>query len=475
MKNQTVGASIWLLVGLSWLLSAGTVTFLLVHVTAVSSDYDQVINREVRQAESARFIQLHLKKQVQEWKDILLRGFDAQALEKHTNGFRKEQGVVRGALRGLLANVTDPSASALLDQFEQAWEKLNGSYDAGLSLFVGAAGNNPHDVDAMLKGQDRPPTDLLDKVVSRLSARAQEVPAAEKAAVEHERTIIVAILLTGFALLAAFTIGFVRRLNRVLRSTARQLLDGAGEIAAAATQVSTSAQSLAQGTSEQAASLEETSASGHEISATARRNNENSATVARLVEQSHGHCVEANDTLQQMMAAMQGIGASSDKISKIIRIIDEIAFQTNILALNAAVEAARAGEAGMGFAVVAGEVRNLAQRCASAAHDTAPLIEDSIARAGEGRARVDQVAESVRTLTEESTKVSRLVDEVNSGSQEQARGIEQMATAINQMQQVTQTAAASASQSAAAAQQLTAQSQCLNDIARQLAVLVGSA
>jgi methyl-accepting chemotaxis protein/methyl-accepting chemotaxis protein-1 (serine sensor receptor) len=125
--------------------------------------------------------------------------------------------------------------------------------------------------------------------------------------------------------------------------------------------------------------------------------------------------------------------------------------------------------------VVADEVRNLAQRCASAAHDTAPLIEDSIARAGEGKARVDQVAASIQTLTEESTKIRRLVDEVNSGSQEQARGIEQMATAIVQMEQVTQTAAASASESAAASQQLTAQSQCLNDIARQLASLVGSA
>jgi methyl-accepting chemotaxis protein/methyl-accepting chemotaxis protein-1 (serine sensor receptor) len=371
--------------------------------------------------------------------------------------------------------VTDPSASDLLNGFEQAWEKLNGSYDAGLSLFVGAAGNNPHDVDAMLKGQDRPPTDLLDKVVARLNQRVRELAAGEKAAVERKRSIIVAILLTGFALLAAFTVGFVRRLSRVLRGTASQLLEGAGEIAAAAMQVSNSAQSLAQSTSEQAASLEETAASGHEISATARRNNENSGIVAGLAEQSHAHCVEANGTLQQMMAAMQGIGASSDKISKIIRIIDDIAFQTNILALNAAVEAARAGEAGMGFAVVADEVRNLAQRCASAARDTAPLIEDSITRAGEGKTRVGQVATSIQTLTDESLQVRDLVDEVNSGSLEQARGIEQMATAINQMQQVTQTAAASASQSAAAAQQLTAQSQCLNDIARQLAVLVGSA
>jgi methyl-accepting chemotaxis protein/methyl-accepting chemotaxis protein-1 (serine sensor receptor) len=471
MKNQTVGSSIWLLVGLSWLLSAGAVTFLIYHSTSLNAGYERLLNREVRQAESSRILQLHFKKQVQEWKDILLRGYDAQALEKHSNGFRNEQGLVRDTLRGLRANVSDPRAGDLLNRFEQAWEQLNTGYDAGLKLFVAAAGNNPHEVDAMLKGQDRSPTDLLDSVVDRLSALALQMPAAQKAVIN----VIIAVVLTGFALLAAFTIGFVRRVNRVLRGTVRQLLEGAGEIAAAAAQVSTSAQSLSQGTSEQAASLEETSASGHEISATARRNNENSGLVAGLAQQSHAHCMEANDTLQQTMVAMQGIGASSDKISKIIRIIDEIAFQTNILALNAAVEAARAGEAGMGFAVVADEVRSLAQRCASAARDTAPLIEDSIARAGEGKARVDQVARSIRTLTDESLQVRDLVAEVNSGSQEQARGIEQMAIALAQMEHVTQTAAASASESAAAAQQLTAQSQCLDGIARHLAVLVGSA
>jgi len=131
---------------------------------------------------------------------------------------------------------------------------------------------------------------------------------------------------------------------------------------------------------------------------------------------------------KKMTGSMQGIGASADKISKIIRIIDEIAFRTNILALNAAVEAARAGEAGMGFAVVADEVGNLAQRCAVAARDTAPLIEDSVARSTEGSSYATRAGESVRKLR-----------------------VEQLSAAIVQMQQVTQSAAASASESAAAA------------------------
>ncbi len=170
---------------------------------------------------------------------------------------------------------------------------------------------------------------------------------------------------------------------------------------------------------------------------------------------------------------MTDITTSSGKISKIIKVIDEIAFQTNILALNAAVEAARAGEAGLGFAVVADEVRNLAQRCAQAAKDTADLIEDSVAKSNAGQAKVDQVAGAIRTVTEEAGKIKVLVDEISVGSQEQARGIEQIGSAITQMDQVTQRAAASAEEGASAAEELTAQSESLKAVVAQLTRMVG--
>ena len=277
-----------------------------------------------------------------------------------------------------------------------------------------------------------------------------------------------------FSLLVAVIVAFVvRQINKKLQQAVTELAEGAEQVASAASQVASSSQSLAQGSTEQAASLEETSASSEEINSMARKNSENSRVAADLMTQSQQKFVQTNQSLNQSVVAMDEINSQSGKISKIIKVIDEIAFQTNILALNAAVEAARAGEAGMGFAVVADEVRNLAQRCAQAAKDTAALIEESITKSNDGKVKVDQVATAIRAITEESAKVKTLVDEVNLGSQEQARGIEQIGKAITQMEQVTQKTAANAEESASAAEELTAQSQTLKDIVERLSAMVG--
>ena len=184
---------------------------------------------------------------------------------------------------------------------------------------------------------------------------------------------------------------------------------------------------------------------------------------------------DANRYLEQMVISMNEINSSSDQIAKIIKVIDEIAFQTNILALNAAVEAARAGQAGAGFAVVADEVRNLAQRCAQAAQNTTGLIEQSIAKANEGKLKLDHVAEAVRSITDSAAKVKGRIDQVKLGSEEQALGIEEMAKAIARMETVTQTTAASAEQSASACQELNAQSQTLQAVVTRLTTMIHTA
>jgi methyl-accepting chemotaxis protein len=278
----------------------------------------------------------------------------------------------------------------------------------------------------------------------------------------------VAGLLVGLAL--AFLV--TRNISRSLGKVTEDLGESAHRVADAASQVSGSAQSLAQGASQQAASLEETSASSEQINAMASQNRSSSSAAADNMAEVSEHVGGANRNLEEMLISMDEINSSSEKISRIIKAIDEIAFQTNILALNAAVEAARAGESGLGFAVVADEVRNLSQRCAQAAQDTEELIRDSVAKSSEGRAKVGQVATAVRSITESSVKVMGLVDEVKRGSVEQARGIEQVAKAIAQMERVTQATAASAEQSASASEELRGQSEALQAIVVRLDSMV---
>ena len=230
------------------------------------------------------------------------------------------------------------------------------------------------------------------------------------------------------------------------------------QVTTGARQVSDSSQSLSQASTESASSLEEIAASMHELTSQTNMNAENAVQANQLAAQARVSAEKGNKEMGAMVKAMNDINESAANISKIIKAIDEIAFQTNLLALNAAVEAARAGKHGKGFTVVAEEVRNLAQRSAAAAKETAEMIEGSIKKTGIGTRIAEDTSKALEEIVAGATKVTDLIGEIASASKEQAEGIGQINTGLSQVDQVTQQVTASAEESASASEELSSQS-----------------
>ena len=413
---------------------------------------------------------------------IAMRGVSLFTLMKHPDMAGKARSLFENSaadIRSVLKDMEQDEASA--DQ-RAATSQIRSDVERWLTGFAEYArlttGGNPVEGDEFALKNLTPLIDSIQKETAELgrTGRGAQDTAGDQTLAAMRTSEILNWLVAITTLLASCgSLLIVRNLVYGLREVATSVATGASEVLAAADQVSSASQSLAQGSSEQAASLEETSAASQQINSMAKRNTENAETSVKIVTESNVKFEEANRALSQMVTASNEIDASSGKISQIIKVIDEIAFQTNILALNAAVEAARAGEAGMGFAVVADEVRNLAQRSSQAAKDTASLIAESIEKSRGGKTIVERVNSALRALTDESGKVKLLVDEVNIGSREQARGIEEVSKSIAQMEQVTQKTAAEAEESAAAAQELKAQSNTMTAIADRLSLLVDGA
>jgi len=268
------------------------------------------------------------------------------------------------------------------------------------------------------------------------------------------------------------SVGVVMRINKRLLQTTDHLEGGSQQLAAASGQVSSASQRLAEGASEQAASLEETSSSLEEIATVTRRNADNSQQAKDISHKARTAAEAGLADMQNMIGAMTEIHKSGDKIAKIIRTIDEIAFQTNILALNAAVEAARAGEAGLGFAVVADEVRNLARRSADAAKETAEIIEESIEKSRAGSEISQQVAESLDLIVRQAREVDEIVGQISLASQEQSQGVGLINNSVNQLDTVTQSNAAAAEESASASEELRSQASLLHEMVADLRSMV---
>jgi methyl-accepting chemotaxis protein/methyl-accepting chemotaxis protein-1 (serine sensor receptor) len=476
MKSQmTIGKKLFLSFGAALALTLVVSLFALQSIGSLGGSLDKAIKVNARKRYLASDMSTVMSDLTAGERGIIARSYmkDKATSEKYNQEFGQSVARFKKCVDEFVPLIETAEARRMIQELQTDVETIAQSHD---DLYRLAAGGQIEAAAEVLRTKSMPLILKAKATTEQLVQQQGELMAvatkSAESSVSQNRWITT--LMIGLSLLVgAVVVYIVRQINKSLRQAVTELSEGAEQVATAAGQVSASSQSLAQGSSEQAASLEETSASSEEISSMARKNSENSRGAADLVTQSQQKFVQTNQSLDQSVVAMAEINTQSDKIAKIIKVIDEIAFQTNILALNAAVEAARAGEAGMGFAVVADEVRNLAQRCAQAARDTAVLIEESIAKSNDGKAKVDQVAAAIRTITEESAKVKTLVDEVNLGSQEQTSGIEQIGKAIIQMEKVTQQTAANAEESASAAEELTAQSETLKDIVARLTAMVG--
>jgi len=501
MRHLSITARIYAIIGLTSAFSLVAIFFLLYQVGQVVDRYDGILVTQVRQQDMTRTMQVNFKKQVQEWKDILLRGHDPQDLEKYRQLFLKQEALVRQTAEELRQEVSDPQAKAQLQEFIQEHDKLGQGYRRALDVFTRSKGSDFKAADRLVKGQDRPPTDLLDQLVETVGRQVKEVRTAQASVVSRQRGVTGSVSCATFVLVFAMTVLIARGITRPLFQTVQILKkvaggdlrqrarvvsqDEVGQMTTAlnlalermdravrsmnknSVALATSAEELATVSQQMSANAEETSAQANVVSAAATQVGQSVQTVASSTEEMTASIKEiaknaheaaqvastavkaANDT----NATIANLGQSSADIGKVIKVITSIAEQTNLLALNATIEAARAGEAGKGFAVVANEVKELAKETAKATEDIGQRIE-AIQRDTKGAVdTMGQISSIINQINDFQTTIASAVEQQTATTNEIGRSLAEAAKASAEIaQNVVAVAEAAQSTSAGASE-----------------------
>jgi len=502
LKTKSLQFKVLLLMSIALAIALAVSVLALTRVYGSIQELDRISRDDFETQQSVLRATIALKQQVQSWKDVLLRGHDAESVDSAWKAFVADEKDVVEAAREALTSTPHDDVRAAIEKFITTHKSAGETYRKALEAFKESK-FDPRAGDKAAEGASTAPAKELNDIETLASdwgakATAKAVTSAEtgyRLAIIGTITAMVGALVALWvffrrAVLAPMAaagkfaeriaqgdltgrisaqsqdeagqlVNALGRMNSSLADVVAKVRASANNVASASMQVAAGTTDLSQRTEEQASSLEETAASMEELASTVRQNADNAKEADELARNAAKRAEQGGGEVGSAVVTMNEISKSAQRISDITSVIDAIAFQTNILALNAAVEAARAGEQGRGFAVVAAEVRSLAQRSAQAAKEIKDLIGHSVEEVRNGTTQVEQAGGTIQALVLDVQRVSALMNQIAEASAEQSRGVQQVNKTVTQMDKVVQENASAVQQSAAAAQGMKQQAEML--------------